>query len=290
VSTDLILPVDKPVGPTSHDVVAQARRALEVKRIGHTGTLDPFASGLLMLCVGRATRLAEYLTGLDKGYEAVARLGVTTDTEDHQGAVVEERGGWESLTEDYIRAAMADFRGSIDQVPPQFSAKRVDGVRMHERARRGEHVELEARTITVHELELIDFDAPFLRFRTLCSSGTYVRSLARDLGEALEVGAHLTELRRTSIGRFSLEGAISTEDLGDGPAVASAGITPLQAMAHLPAIAIDEADVTRLRHGQPVELDDPTVNGLVAAAFGDTLVAIGEVREGKLRPKKVFVS
>jgi tRNA pseudouridine55 synthase len=289
VSGNFILPVDKPVGPTSHDIVARARRDLNVPRIGHTGTLDPFASGLLLLCVGRATRLAEYLTGLAKGYEAVARLGVSTDTEDHQGEIVEERSGWESLTEDYIRAAMTDFTGTIDQIPPQFSAKKVDGVRMHERARRGEHVELPARSITVHELELIEFSAPFVRFRTVCSSGTYVRSLARDLGEALGVGAHLTELRRTSIGRFSVTDSVSVDTIQDPGAVDTAAIAPLAAMAHLRTLAVGQDDVTRISHGQKVTVEGEP-DGPVAVAFGEDLVAVGEVNDGRLRPKKVFVT
>ena len=289
MSGDFILPVDKPVGPTSHDIVARARRDLNVPRIGHTGTLDPFASGLLLLCVGRATRLAEYLTGLAKGYEAVARLGVSTDTEDHQGEIVEERSGWESLTEDYIRAAMTDFTGTIDQIPPQFSAKKVDGVRMHERARRGEHVELPARSITVHELELIEFSAPFVCFRTVCSSGTYVRSLARDLGEALGVGAHLTELRRTSIGRFSVTDSVSVDTIQEPGAVDAAAITPLAAMAHLRTLAVEQDDVTRISHGQKVTVEGEP-DGPVAVAFGEDLVAVGEVNDGRLRPKKVFVT
>ena len=155
VMPDFVLPVDKPEGPTSHDVVAQARKALGIRKVGHTGTLDPFASGLLILCVGRATRLAEYLSGLDKTYEATAKLGITTDTLDRDGKVLEDRVGWRELAEPAVAEALSTFQGEIEQVPPQFSAKKVDGVAMHRRARRGEQVRLEPCVVTVHSIELL---------------------------------------------------------------------------------------------------------------------------------------
>ncbi len=288
--TNVVVPVDKPVGPTSHDVVSAARRAFGERRIGHTGTLDPFASGLLLICVGKATRLAEYLTDLPKSYEAVARLGITTATEDLEGEVLEERGGWEALGEPEIGAGMEALRGDILQVPPQFSAKKVEGVRMHERARRGERVELEARPVTVHEIELLDVDLPFVRFFTRCSSGTYVRSLARDLGEALGVGAHLTELRRTAIGGFGVDAAVTVADLDDPAAVRAAAIEPVSALGHLPSISVGSDAVGRLAHGQWVDAAVSDEAGPVAVASDGVLVAVGEVRSGKLRPRKVFVS
>ena len=180
--------------------MARARRALDTRRVGHTGTLDPFASGLLLLCLGPATRLAEYLLGLDKEYLATARLGVTTDTLDREGDAVETASGWETLSSDEVRAALDELTGSISQTPPAFSAKKVKGEAAHRLARRGEAPELEPVTVTIHELELLDLDLPRVRFRVRCSSGTYVRAIARDVGEALGVGAHLTELRRTGIG------------------------------------------------------------------------------------------
>jgi tRNA pseudouridine55 synthase len=289
-AADLVLPVDKPIGPTSHDIVATARRALQVRRIGHTGTLDPFASGLLLLCVGRATRLAEYLTGLDKSYEAVARLGQATDTEDCQGEVIQEQAGWEVLSESDIQAAMQSFTGPIDQVPPQYSAKKVDGVAMHRRARRGEHVVLEARAVTVHEIELLKVDLPFVRFRVNCSSGTYVRSLARDIGEALGVGGHLTELRRTSVGKFSLDGALSPDDLFDSHRIEGAAIEPLQAMAHMPTVVVSHEDVTRLAHGQDVQVGASSPSGTVAVVHDGKLVAVANIQDGLLRPAKVFIA
>jgi tRNA pseudouridine55 synthase len=225
---DFVLPVDKPEGPTSHDVVAAARKALSERRIGHTGTLDPFASGLLLLCVGRATRLAEYFSGLDKEYEAEARLGIATDTLDRDGNVVAVSERWSEVTEEGLEAALGALRGDIEQVPPQFSAKKVEGERAYKSARDGRRVELPPVPVTVRELTLTGVDLPFVRFRVRCSSGTYVRALARDLGAGLGVGAHLTALRRTAVGPRSVEGALRLDDLGDSALVAGAAVRPLE--------------------------------------------------------------
>jgi tRNA pseudouridine55 synthase len=286
---DIVLSLDKPEGPTSHDVVAMARKALGIRRVGHTGTLDPFASGLLLLCIGRATRLAEYLTGLAKSYDAVARLGITTDTEDRDGEPSKECPDWSDLTCEAVVGAMQDFRGAVDQVPPQFSAKKVRGEAMHRRARRGEYVELAPRRITVHELELRSLDLPFMEFRVRCSSGTYVRSLARDIGEALGVGAHLTALRRTSIGAHTLEAAIAPAQLGDAEAVSGAALSPLDVLGHLPALVVDEESRDRLACGQTVDAPDAAEAEHITVACDGRLVAIAEVRAGTLIPKKVFL-
>lgn len=288
-SLDIVLPIDKPEGPTSYDVVAMARKALNIRRVGHTGTLDPFASGLLLLCIGRATRLAEYLTGLAKSYDAVARLGITTDTEDREGESGEERPGWSDLTRAVVVTAMQGFRGDIDQVPPQFSAKKVDGVAMHQRARRGEHVALAACPITVHDLELRSLDLPFMEFRVRCSSGTYVRSLARDIGEVLGVGAHLTGLRRMSIGAHTLERAITPAQLGDPEAVSKAALSPLDALGHLPVFVVDEKSRDRLAFGQTVDAPETAEGGCLTVVCDGRLVAIAQVRAGALTPKKVFL-
>jgi len=168
--SDFVVPIDKPEGPTSHDIVGAVRRALGTRRVGHTGTLDPFASGLLLMCIGRATRLAEYLSDLDKSYEAVARLGVTTDTLDLKGEVVCERSGWVDLDIDRVTAAVMGFQGTLDQVPPQFSAKKVDGEAMHRRARRGERVELPPCKVTVHEIVLLSMDSTTVRLSPITSS------------------------------------------------------------------------------------------------------------------------
>ena len=173
-----VLPVDKPEGPTSHDVVAMARRALKVRRIGHTGTLDPFASGLLLLCIGWATRIAEYLTGLPKTYVAVARLGVTTDTADPTGTVTGESERWRELDADTIARAFRDQVGTFLQRPPRYSAKKVKGVPLHRLARRGEAAEAPPAEVTVYELDILEVAPPDVRFRVRCSAGTSARSRA----------------------------------------------------------------------------------------------------------------
>jgi tRNA pseudouridine55 synthase len=284
-----VVPVDKPVGPTSHDVVGFARRALGIRRVGHTGTLDPFASGLLLLCVGQATRLAEYLTGLDKEYVATARLGETTDTDDREGTVVQRRPGWEDLDPAMIAAALEGFLGEIEQVPPQFSAKKVAGQPMHRRARRGEHVVLQAVPVTIYEAELTEVALPLVSFRLRCSSGTYVRAVARDLGQALGVGAHLTQLRRTSVGRFQVSSAITMELLGDPEAVARVARTPVEALAHLPTWQADAESARRITHGQAIRFDQAEPEGPLVVTSDGTLLAIARVSEGMLKPAKVFV-
>jgi tRNA pseudouridine55 synthase len=283
-----VLPVDKPVGPTSHDVVGRARRALGERRIGHTGTLDPFASGLLLLCVGPATRLAEYITGLDKEYVATARLGEVTTTDDLRGEVVRSTSGWEGIAEADVVAALAPFVGEIDQVPPQFSAKKVDGEAMHRRARRGEHVDLPPSRVTVFSVDVEEIRPPNVSFRVHCSSGTYIRALARDLGEALGTGAHLTELRRTRVGRFEVDGALGLDELENLSAVERVLMRPLEALAHLPSWVVDPEGVRRISHGQSVPYAGPEVSGPVAVSSGPDLVAVGHVVDGALKPSKVF--
>lgn len=287
---DFVLPVDKSEGPTSHDVVARARKALGTRRIGHTGTLDPFATGLLVLCVGKATRLAEYLTGLDKSYVAEARLGVETDTLDREGHVVAEHDGWSELSEEDIEVALRAHEGEIDQIPPQYSAKKVGGEAMHRRARRGETVVLEPNRVTVHSIELERVALPSVTFRVRCSTGTYVRALARDVGARLGVGAHLTALRRTRVGDFTVERAVQLEALDDPDAVASALRTPAQAMAHLPGVPIDDDGARRIRHGQRIRASSGDVSPaeLVAVVHDGELVAIARLRDGLLEPRKVF--
>jgi len=288
---DFLLPVDKPEGPTSHDVVASARKALGVKRIGHTGTLDPFASGLLILCVGKATRLAEYFSGLDKTYEAVARLGVRTDTLDRDGEVVDETDEWRTLGPARVAEALGRFVGDIEQVPPAFSAKKVDGERAYRKAREGVPVELEPCRVAIRSLELTSTDLPEIGFRVTCSSGTYVRSLARDLGEALGVGAHLTGLRRTAVGEWRVEDALPGAVLTAPARVAACAVRPLEALAHLPRVDVDDQVAGRLVLGQAVRLEAWPPSGVpLAVAHAGALLAIGEADEGVLRPRKVFAA
>lgn len=285
---DFVLPVDKPEGPTSHDIVGAVRGSLGLRRVGHTGTLDPFASGLLLVCVGRATRLAEYLSDLDKTYAAVAKLGETTDTLDREGEVLQRRDGWVGLGSARIEDALAGLRGPMEQIPPAFSAKKVRGEAAHRRVRRGESVELAPASVTIHTLALTSVELPLVGLRVRCSTGTYVRALARDLGEVLGVGAHLVGLRRTAIGAFGVETAIGLDDLDDTEVVRRAAIEPLDALAHLPSFVADDIEATRLRQGRAVDVADGALEGLVAVAHAGELLAVGESAAGVLRPRKVF--
>lgn len=209
-----ILLIDKPSGWTSHDVVAYLRRKLGVRKVGHAGTLDPFATGLLIVGVGRdaTKKLAEFLK-MDKSYEATVRLGARSDTDDRTGKI-EERKIDRAPSHDDVRRALDRFIGTIEQIPPAYSAKKIAGKKMYELARRGLSVERKPATVTIHSIELLDYQWPIAKIRTTVSSGTYIRALARDLGEALGAGAYLEELRRTSIGPHDLTSAVTPDKVG----------------------------------------------------------------------------
>ncbi|CAN5570593.1 tRNA pseudouridine(55) synthase TruB [soil metagenome] len=285
-----VLPVDKPEGPTSHDVVAIARRALRTRRIGHTGTLDPFASGLLLLCIGPTTRLAEYLTALPKSYRATLRLGEATDTDDLKGEILQRTEAWRDLTEAEVRSALAQQCGTIEQLPPLYSAKKVEGERMYAAARRGERPERTPVQVTVHRIELLAFRPPEVEFEVACSSGTYIRAIARDVGEALAVGAHLRTLQRTRIGEHRLESALPLESLEDAERVRRALLTPLEALRHLPRVTVEEGSLGVVRHGGAIPAPEGLADGAsvtLASAAGE-LLAIAEAQRGSLQPRKVF--
>lgn len=250
---DGILLVDKPEGPTSHDVVARARRALRIRAIGHTGTLDPMATGLLPLVVGRATRLAQFLSH-DKGYEACIRLGTTTDTWDRTGAVIAgpiDAARCPSQAE--IEACLASFVGNHLQRPPSYSAKMIDGVRAHTLARRGATVDVPPVSVTLFSAELREIAPPLVRVVVRCSAGYYVRTLAHELGERLGCGACLDTLRRTLVGPFSVENAVTLAIVEADPVRAGAAlITMVDALSHLARVDLNESDVTRVRHGNEI--------------------------------------
>jgi tRNA pseudouridine55 synthase len=274
--------VDKPAGPTSHDVVAQARRALGVRSIGHTGTLDPFASGLLVLMTGKGTRLARFVEQQSKRYLATARLGVRTTTDDLTGEVVGAVEAVEAVSTGRIAEALRDMVGAQQQVPPAYSAKKVAGERSYRKARRGEVVELAPVSVTVHSLDLVSWEPPLLTFRVVVSPGTYVRSLARDLGERLGTGAHLVALRREAIGGLEVSRAVPVDEIAPDRLLSLRSV-----VEHLPARELEPAERVLVGHGRPVArtLD---AEGPVLLVQGDELVAVARVDGDQLQPVVVL--
>lgn len=283
-----LLPVDKPEGPTSHDIVNTVRRITGLRRVGHTGTLDPFASGLLLVCVGWATRLAEYLSSLPKSYRGCMRLGERTDTDDRTGEVIERDEAWRQLDAEQLRSALESLVGSVEQRPPSFSARKVAGRRAYRVARAGGILKLDPRHVTIHRLDLEDLSPPHLSFQIECSSGTYVRAVARDVGEAVGVGAHLADLRRTRVGDFLVEDALQLGPETTFEVVAAALRPPEEAVAHLPVVELGGCPSQSLGDGQPVPWADDPGSGPLAIRVAGQLVAIGEWREGRLWPRKVL--
>src|SRR5688572_24270201 len=295
---DGLLVIDKPVNMTSHDVVSSARRILKERRIGHTGTLDPFATGVLLVLVGRATRLAQFLSGADKEYDAIIRLGFATDTGDRTGHPVAgphgsadpaRTGRW---SEEEIQQALASLRGWIDQVPPMYSAKKIGGKKLYELARRGEEVEREPVHVCIHEFEPIkpggqlmkdNHDGTFdFYVHVACSAGTYVRTLAEDFGKRLSVGAHLAELRRTRVGDFSVTNAVTLEQLKTSfgeEALGTILLRPGAALSRLPFLHLSGDDVRRARNGMEVKVGETTwSDGEKVKMYDedDHLIAIGD--------------
>ena len=282
-----LLPVGKPPGPSSHDVVVFARRILGVKRVGHTGTLDPFALGLLLLCLNRATRLVEYLHPLPKEYVATALLGVATATDDPEGEPTAVSDAWREVTRPQVACALNGFLGTFDQRPPDYSAKKVRGEAAYSRARRGEESGLAPVPVTVHRIELLQADLPRVHFRVECSTGTYVRGLARDLGERLGTGAHLTYLERTAIGPHRLDDAISPSELENPERVRRALISPLDAISHLPRIDVSAEEAVQLERGRSIPIVNGETGDCAVACEGHLLAIARRGAEG-LCPKKVF--
>jgi tRNA pseudouridine55 synthase len=275
--------VDKPAGITSHDVVSRVRRLAGTRKVGHAGTLDPMATGVLVVGVNRATRLLGHLTATDKQYDATIRLGATTTTDDAEGEPLESRPT-DGLTEPAVRAALAGFEGEIDQVPSSVSAVKVDGRRAYARVRDGEQVDLPARRVTIHALEVTDVELPEVRLSVRCSSGTYVRAIARDLGEALGVGGHLTALRRTAVGAFDLAVAHTLDDLGEHFAM-----TPIAeaARASFPALDLDPDQAEAVRVGRRLEVPLAATTALFAPD-GEFLALYRAGEDGRARAVAVF--
>jgi tRNA pseudouridine55 synthase len=295
---DGLLVIDKPTGLTSHDVVARVRHILHERRIGHTGTLDPFATGVLVLLVGKATRLAQFLSGEDKEYDAIIRLGYATDTGDRTGTPIDgpktaRPGKW---GEQEVEAALQTLRGWIDQVPPMYSAKKRGGQKLYELARRGEQVDREPVRVCIHEFTAIkpdgrlfkdNMDGTFdFRARVVCSSGTYVRTLAEDFGKLLSVGAHLAELRRTRVGEFPIADAVTLDDLRTRAAEEALGalLVPLNAaLSKLPSLHLSAQDVRNVSHGKEVRVEESKWadgENVKMCDSGEQLIAIGRYDAG----------
>jgi len=292
-----VLVVDKPVGMTSHDVVQAIRNGTNLRRAGHTGTLDPRASGVLVILIGPAVRLSEYVSASDKRYQAIIRLGSSTDTFDADGKFVRTDAPV-NVTEEQFETILKQFEGEIEQTPPPYSAVKVGGRRAYDMARQGEEVELAPRKIQVHHLEVLEWAPPEVVVDVHCSSGTYVRSLANDMGNALGTGAYLVGLRRTKSGRFSLRDATPLRKLQES---FQAGnwyqflIPAAEALADWPAVELNPDDVEEVRHGHRVKAAaDATQPDLVrgVSAAGELIAlmipATGEDGSAEWQPKKVF--
>jgi tRNA pseudouridine55 synthase len=283
------LNIDKPAGMTSHDVVARIRRAAKQKRVGHAGTLDPAATGVLVVALGNATRLIEYVQdATSKRYLATVQLGATTTTDDAEGTVL-ATAAVPTWSRAEIKQALQPFRGQIMQTPPMYSALHHQGRRLHELAREGVVVERAARPVTIERLELLDWDGSQLTLDIMCSKGTYIRSLARDLGEALGCGAHLQALRRTAVGAFAIEQAAPLERVEkDFPYIMSITIPPEIAVADWLAITLDAETSRRVRNGLAIERGGVDAERARAHEPGGQLLAL-LARDGDLwKPEKVF--
>ncbi|MBI5694675.1 MAG: tRNA pseudouridine(55) synthase TruB [Nitrospirae bacterium] len=296
---DGILLVDKPAGWTSHDAVNFIRRALNEKRVGHTGTLDPDATGLLVVLVGKATRLAKYFGGDTKGYRAAMRLGSETDTQDASGTVIKECPVPE-ITREEILAAFRDFTGEITQIPPMYSAVKKDGRALYKSAREGVEVAREPRAATVHSLELLGVEGGLITFDTVCGKGTYIRTLCVDLGVRLGTCAHMETLRRTSVSRYSVDGAVDISGKPDRDVLAAGVIGMGDILTEMPSVVVTGTGEKWIRDGRRPRTED--IASLPAGlAAGDSirvldsegeLLAVAEATgesDGPIRPRVVVV-
>ncbi|WP_298435305.1 tRNA pseudouridine(55) synthase TruB [Geobacter sp.] len=282
---DGFIVLDKPVGMTSHDVVSVVRRTLRLKKVGHTGTLDPFATGVLPVALGEGTKAIPFLDEGIKEYQATMVLGAATDTQDCTGTVI-RRGVWEDLKPEQITEVLKTFVGRQSQLPPMFSAVKQNGVPLYRLARKGEEVKRSPRNIEIYSIAVDAVALPHVTFTVSCSRGTYVRTLANDIGEALGCGAHLTALRRTRSGPFAIDRALTLDEFGRISAAREVGnhITPVgEALDHLRALLLGDEGSVRIRHGQVPRLTDfafPTGEVVAGERFrlmhGDRLLAVAE--------------
>lgn len=280
--TDGALLLDKPVGITSNRALQDAKKLLGAKKAGHGGTLDPLASGLLLILAGEATKFAGPMLDADKEYLATVKLGVTTSTADAEGEVLEQRPV--EVRAEQVAAALERFRGSIEQMPPMHSALKRDGVPLYKHARAGRTVERERRRVEIHELEILQCAPPMLELRVRCSKGTYIRALAEDIGAALGTGAHLAALRRTASGRFNVKDAVKLDELRAMPDRRTA-LLPLRVLLEgLPSTELDAAEEARLRNGQPLKISGLEAGLRALYRTDGAVIGLGEAQaEGILK-------
>jgi tRNA pseudouridine55 synthase len=289
---DGVLLIDKPVGLSSNDALIKAKRVVNAKKAGHTGTLDPFATGLLPLCFGEATKFSQDLLEADKTYDAVVHLGIATTTGDTEGEAVETRPV--DVTVEQIEAALAKFRGPILQIPPMYSALKRDGKALYEYAREGITLEREARPVTIHKLEMLAYDAPMLSIRVTCSKGTYVRVLGEDIGAALGCGAHLNALRRIQVGNLTVDGMVTLEQLQahDNPLSLLAPVDAL--LSSFPSVELTPELAARFLNGQRLALNRepvtlPKTQGRVRVYHDDKLLGTAILQDyGVLAPERLI--
>ncbi len=304
---DGILIVDKPEGITSHDVVARCRRILRTKKIGHTGTLDPFATGVVVILVGKATRLAQFLDKDAKEYKAIVRLGFETDTGDRTGELRITNYELRDISNAEIEAVLPEFRGEIMQTPPMYSAKKVEGKKLYELARKGIEIERKAVKVTNYELQVTNYESEKKKtdsglwtldfgLRVLCSAGTYIRTLAEDIGKRLSVGAHLAELRRTRAGKFHLSQAVTLEKLEEIVAANKLSeilISPNEAVSHLAEVKLSDDETAKIKNGVRLQkhLNDSKEGDFLRLTTDENLLAIGFYHESEknIQPKLVLV-
>lgn len=273
---DGILVVDKPQGVTSHDVVRQVRRLCRQRQVGHAGTLDPMATGLLLVGIGQGTRIIQFLMDGRKTYRATLKLGESTDTQDAEGTLLESRP-WLGVTVDALHRGCADLTGTIRQVPPMYSALKKDGVPLYKLARKGIEVEREAREISIHRIDIESVELPLVTLLVECSKGTYIRTLAHDLGEALGCGAHLTALRRTRSGCFDEADAVSLEDYREAPESLPL-CSLLESLTEFAALNLDEPATARLRNGIPPSISEISDGALPEEGERVLLLDHGDLR------------
>lgn len=281
-----LLNIYKPVGKTSHDVVAYLRKILKIKQIGHTGTLDPFAEGVLPICIGKSTRLIEYLPD-DKAYLAFVQFGKSTDTYDIEGQTTFSTD--EKVTVDGITTKLQNFKGEIEQLPPIYSAIKVNGKKLYDYAREGKEVEVKPRKIVINNIELksFDYEAQIAQIYIECSKGTYIRSIAHDLGKALDNGAHLVKLIRTKVGNFNVENAIKLEDIKTQEDVSNNLIDPLQVLS-LPKYELNDIENEKVSHGQQLLNKSMKSVDFLILVYNNRIKAVATANEKFIKVIKVF--